>query len=73
MIEISISRELADAHTEFMTGCAERAQQVDVFDNDLSGRVVGQLVDARLGQRCPAQAPSPARRMDNREGWRTWQ
>ena len=34
MIEISISRELADAHPGFMAGCAERGHAVSVFDSD---------------------------------------
>jgi len=34
MIEISVSRELADAHPGFMAGCAEREHRVDVFDTD---------------------------------------
>ena len=34
MIEISISRELADAHPGFMAGCAERGHAVEVFDSD---------------------------------------
>jgi hypothetical protein len=32
MIEISISRKLADAHPKFMAGCAGRGHQVDVFE-----------------------------------------
>jgi hypothetical protein len=31
MIEISISRELATEHPGFLTGCAERGHQVQVF------------------------------------------
>ncbi|MGA2015285.1 MAG: hypothetical protein ABSH51_32830 [Solirubrobacteraceae bacterium] len=34
MIEISICRELADAHSQFIVGCAERGHEVDVFDSD---------------------------------------
>ena len=34
MIEISISRELADAHPGFMAGCAERGHAISVFDSD---------------------------------------
>jgi len=37
MIEISISRELAADHAEFMTGCAARGHQVEVFDDAGSG------------------------------------
>jgi len=33
MIEISISRELADAHHGFMAGCAERGHRVQVIAN----------------------------------------
>ena len=33
MIEISISRELADAHPGFMAGCAERGHAISVFDH----------------------------------------
>jgi hypothetical protein len=73
MIEISISRELADAHPGFMSGCAQRGHKVDVFDNDRSARGAEQLVDARLGQRRPAQAPPPARPLDTRECRRTEQ
>ncbi len=73
MIEISISRELADAHAGFMTGCAERGHRVDVFDNDQSGRGAEQLADARLGQLRPAQALPSARPLDNRECRRTGQ
>ena len=31
MIEISISRELADEHPGFVAGCAERGHRVEVF------------------------------------------
>ena len=34
MIEISISRELADAHPGFMAHCAERGHAVSVFGSD---------------------------------------
>ena len=34
MIEISISRELADAHPGFMARCAQRGHAVSVFDSD---------------------------------------
>ena len=34
MIEISISRELADEHPGFMAGCAERGHAVQVFGSD---------------------------------------
>jgi hypothetical protein len=34
MLEISISRELAAAHSGFMASCAQRGHAVDVFDND---------------------------------------
>jgi len=37
MIEISISRELADEHRGFMAGCAERGHRVEVFDDARSG------------------------------------
>lgn len=33
MIEISISSALAAEHSEFMAGCAERGQHVEVFDD----------------------------------------
>ena len=33
MIEISISRELANAHPGFMAGCAQRGHGVNVFDS----------------------------------------
>ena len=33
MIEISISRELADAHPGFMASCAQRGHAVNVFDS----------------------------------------
>ena len=36
MIEISISRELADAHPEFMAGCADRGHQVQVTDDEIA-------------------------------------
>jgi len=32
MIEISISRELADAHPQFMADCADRGHAISVFD-----------------------------------------
>ena len=34
MIEISISRELADAHPGFMAHCAHRGHAISVFDSD---------------------------------------
>ena len=34
MIEISISRELAAAHSGFMAHCADRGHTVVVFDSD---------------------------------------
>ena len=34
MIEISISRELADAHPGFMAHCADRGHAISVFDSD---------------------------------------
>ena len=34
MIEISISRELAAAHSGFMAHCADRGHAVVVFDGD---------------------------------------
>ena len=34
MIEISISRELADAHPRFMATCAQRGHAISVFDSD---------------------------------------
>ena len=34
MIEISISRELADAHRGFMASCAQRGHAINVFDSD---------------------------------------
>ena len=34
MIKISISRELADAHSGFMAGCAERGHAISVVDSD---------------------------------------
>ena len=37
MIEIAISSELAAEHPAFMTGCAERGHQVDVFDTGAPG------------------------------------
>ena len=33
MIEISISRELADAHPGFMASCAQRGHAISVFDS----------------------------------------
>jgi len=34
MIEISISRDLADAHPWFMAHCADRGHAISVFDGD---------------------------------------
>ena len=34
MIEISISRQLADVHAGFMAGCANRGHAISVFDSD---------------------------------------
>ena len=34
MIEISISRELADGHPVFMAQCADRGHAISVFDGD---------------------------------------
>jgi hypothetical protein len=34
MIEISISRDLADAHPEFMAHCVDRGRAISVFDSD---------------------------------------
>jgi hypothetical protein len=37
MIEISISRELADAHPGFIAGCAKRGHRVQVIANPVAG------------------------------------
>jgi hypothetical protein len=37
MIEISISRELADAHPGFMATSAQRGHAISVFDSDRPG------------------------------------
>ena len=34
MIEISISRQLADGHPAFMAHCADRGHPISVFDGD---------------------------------------
>jgi hypothetical protein len=34
MIEISISRELADAQPGFLASCAQRGHAISVFDSD---------------------------------------
>jgi hypothetical protein len=39
MIEIGISRELADAHHGFMAHCADRGHAIRVFDSDGSAAV----------------------------------
>jgi hypothetical protein len=36
MIEISISRELADAHPGFMAGCADRGYQVQLTADEIA-------------------------------------
>jgi hypothetical protein len=36
MIEISISRELADDHPSFVAHCADRGHAISVFDSDES-------------------------------------
>ena len=41
MIEISISGELAAAHPEFMSGCAQRGHHVRVFGDAVDARGVG--------------------------------
>ena len=64
MIEISISSELAADHPEFMAGCAERGQQVQVFENARSGERAAPRASfappaARAGSQAPVQS-SPA-------------
>jgi hypothetical protein len=43
MLQISISRELADEHPGFMAACAERGRQVEVFDHARSGEKVNTM------------------------------
>ena len=69
MIEISISRELADAHPGFMAGCAERGHAVSVFDSDARPRLAkwtavrrpgaGTTCWASIGDRTPGGTGRP--------------
>jgi hypothetical protein len=55
VIEISISRDLAAEHPQFMAACAQRGLRLDVFDGaDASreARVVG--ASAGIGPQSPA-------------------
>ena len=56
MIEISISRELAAAHSGFMAHCADRGHAVSVFDSDEARSPISR---DRRGRDAPGRVTTP--------------
>ena len=52
MIEISISRELADAQPGFMATCAQRGHAISMFDSD---RPAARSHEDRRGRDAPGR------------------
>ena len=60
MIEISISRDLAAEHSQFMAACAQRGLRLDVFDV-ADARREPQLVGASTGTGPKSRRPAADR------------